>query len=63
MILSQSMLGFCKTTFHSAEDEIEASGEIVMEPQTLALGVTRELKVNRHMSEGSREGGSGLPAQ
>ena len=51
LFLSQSMLGSCKITVHSAEDEIEVSWEIMMEPQTLALGVTRELKVNRHMSE------------
>ena len=50
--LSQRILESGKITVHPVEDEIEASGEIVMEPHTLALGVTRELKVNRHMSEG-----------
>ena len=59
LFLSPSMLGSGKITVHSAEDEIEASGETVMEPQTLGLGVTREPKVNRNMSEESREGGSG----
>ena len=55
LFLSQSMLGSCKITVHSAEDEIEASWEIMMEPQTLALGVTRDQKVNKHMNKGSRE--------
>ena len=55
LFLSQSMLGSCKITVHSVEDEIEASGEIAMEPQTLALGVTREWKVKRNLSEGSRD--------